>query len=97
MPSHLALAQALFFRRDQMRDTLAKPLDATLVGRTPTVARVLRSPDALLVEQLTIPVLFRFSLTQANKDDRAFLVLEPLNSPEAEQEHELQVSPTAIS
>ena len=90
-------SQALFFRRDQMQDTLARPLDATLVDRTPTVARVLRSPDALLVEQLTIPVLFRFSLTQANKDDRAFLVLEPLNSPEAEQEHEVQVSPTAIS
>lgn len=81
-------SQALFFRRDQMQDTLAKPLEATLVERTPTVARVLRSPDTLLVEQLTIPTLFRFSLTQANQDDRAFLVLEPFDSPQAEEEKE---------
>lgn len=85
-------SQALFFRRDQMQDTLAKPLEATLVARTPTVARVLRSPDTLLVEQLTIPTLFRFSLTQANQDDRAFLVLEPFNSPEAEKDEQAQES-----
>jgi hypothetical protein len=78
-------AQALFFRRDQMRDTLAKPLDATLVGRTPTVERVLQSPDTLLVEHFTLPALFRYRLTLTGQDDRALLVLEPFNSPAPEQ------------
>ena len=73
-------SQALFFRKDQVRSEIEKPLEATLVDRTPTVARVTKSPDALLVEQLTIPTLFRFSLTQANQDDRAFLVLDPFDS-----------------
>lgn len=73
-------SQALFFRRSQVSSELEKPLEATLVDRTPTVARVTKSPDALLVEQLTLPTLFRFSLTQANQDDRAFLVLDPLDS-----------------
>jgi hypothetical protein len=73
-------SQALFFRKNQVMNELEKPLEATLVDRTPTVARVTKSPDALLVEQLTIPTLFRFSLTQANQDDRAFLVLDPFDS-----------------
>ena len=73
-------SQALFFRRDRARDEIRKPLDATLVDRTPTVARVTRSPDALLVEQLTIPALFRFSVSPAGQDDRTLLVLEPLDS-----------------
>ncbi len=73
-------SQALFFRKEQVRGEIEKPLDATLVDRTPTVARVTRSPDALLVEQLTIPTLFRFSLTPAGRDDRTFLVLDPLDS-----------------
>ena len=67
--------------RSQVRGELDKPLEATLVDRTPTIERVTKSPDALLVEQLTIPALFRFSLTQANQDDRAFLVLDPFDSP----------------
>ncbi len=73
-------SQALFFRKDRMRGEIEKPLDATLVDRTPTVARVTRSPDALLVEQLTIPALFRFTLTPADQDDRTFLVLDPLDA-----------------
>ena len=32
------------------------------------------------MEQLTIPALFRFSLTPAGQDDRAFLVLEPFDA-----------------
>lgn len=76
------LSQALFFRRDQMQEALAKPLEVTLVDRAPTVARVLRSPDTLLVERLTIPTLFRFIVKPADQDGRAFLVLEPFRSPE---------------
>ena len=73
-------SQALFFRKDQVRGEIEKPLDATLVDRTPTVARVTKSPDALLVEQLTIPALFRFSVSPAGQDDRTLLVLDPLDT-----------------
>jgi hypothetical protein len=90
-------AQALFFRRDQMRDTLVKPLDATLVGRTPTVGGVLRSPDTLLVEQFTIPALFRFNLTLAGQDDRGLLVLEPFNSPEPDRQDSGRTQTTQLT
>lgn len=76
--------QALFFRRDMVSGELEKPLEATLVARTPTIATVTKSPDALLVEQLTIPTLFRFSLTRDDQDDRTLLVLAPLGSPAPE-------------
>lgn len=77
-------SQALFFRRHLVSGELDKPLEATLVARTPTIATVTKSPDALLVEQLTIPALFRFSLTRDDHDDRALLLLDPFTSPAPE-------------
>jgi hypothetical protein len=74
-------SQALLFRRDRLSRELGKPLDATLVDRKPSVARVTKSPDALLVEQLTIPSLFRFSVTRAGRDGRGLRLLDPLNAP----------------
>jgi len=71
--------QALFFRKAGMLDQLQKPLEATLVDRAPTVARVTKSPDAGLVQQLTIPSLFRFHVATTHTSDRALLVLDPLN------------------
>jgi hypothetical protein len=73
-------SQALFFRRQDtdLRNAVARPLDATLVRQTPSVAGVTRSPDAQLVNTITTPKLFSFSFTQANQDARAFLVLDPL-------------------
>jgi len=70
-------SQALFFRRGDLDAELRKPLDATLTSDAPSVATITHSPDALLVDQLTLPTLFTFSLTQANTDNRAFLVLDP--------------------
>jgi hypothetical protein len=72
--------QAVFFRRGDadLRNAVARPLDATLVRQTPSVAGVTRSPDAQLVQSITTPKLFRFSFTQANQDARAFLVLDPM-------------------
>lgn len=72
--------QALHFTRRQVAAELTKPLDATLVDRTPTVSEIVRSPDTLIVEQITIPKLFGFTLTQAGRGDRTFLVLDPLGS-----------------
>jgi len=72
-------SQALFFRKPAMLDQLQKPLEATLVDRAPTVARMTKSPDAGLVQQLTIPALFRFHVAANHASDHALLVLEPIN------------------
>jgi hypothetical protein len=73
-------SQALFFRRSDtdLQSAMARPLSATLVHDTPSVAGVTRSPDAQLVQTITTNKLFSFSFTQANQDARAFLVLDPL-------------------
>ena len=72
-------SQALFFRKDGVIDELEKPLEATLVDRAPTVARVTKSPDAGIVQRLTLPSLFRFHVAANRASDHALLVLEPLN------------------
>ncbi|UTI62326.1 hypothetical protein NBH00_13240 [Paraconexibacter antarcticus] len=71
--------EALFFKRSQLRKQLEQvPLDASLTPQTPTVSSVAKSPDARLVQAITLSTLFKFSLTQANSDTRGFLVLDPL-------------------
>ena len=70
--------QALFFRRSDVGPAIDQPLRATLAPRAPSVKSVTKSPDAGLVNQLTSRTLYKFSLTQANQDNRAFLVLDPL-------------------
>lgn len=71
--------EALFFKRSQLRKQLEQvPLDASLTPQTPTVSSVAKSPDARLVQAITLSTLFKFSLTQANSDSRGFLVLDPL-------------------
>lgn len=72
-------SQALFFRKAAMLDQLQKPLETTLVDRAPTVARVTKSPDAGLVQRLTLPSLFRFHVAASRASDRALLVLEPID------------------
>ena len=72
--------QALFFQRKDVDPELAQPLDATLTRTAPKPSTVTRSPDAGLVNRITEARLFLFSLTQANQDNRAFLVLEPFDS-----------------
>ena len=72
-------SQALFFRKTAMLDQLQKPLETTLVDRAPTVARMTKSPDAGLVQQLTIPALFRFHVAAGHATDRALLVLDPID------------------
>ena len=73
-------SQALFFRRSDadLRNAVVRPLSATLVSQTPSVAGVAQSPDAQLVQDITMAKLFHFSLTPANQEARAFLVLDPL-------------------
>jgi hypothetical protein len=71
-------SQALFVREGELGAQLGRPLTATLAPRAPTTRDVTRSPDVPLVQRLTLPNLFAFSLTQANTDNRGFIVLDPL-------------------
>ena len=73
--------QALLFRRDEpdVSSAVAHPLTATLVGKTPSVGTVTRSPDATAVRSLTDTKLFNFRFQESNQDARAFLVLNPLS------------------
>ncbi len=76
-------SQALFFREGDVARELDRPLTSSLSPRVPTVRTVNLSPDAPLVDQLTMPKIFRFSLTQANTDNRGFIVLDPLDAAAA--------------
>ena len=78
-------SQALFFREGDVAQELDRPLTASLSPRVPTVRTVTLSPDASLVEQLTTPKIFQFSLTQANTDNRGFIVLDPFDPSSAQQ------------
>ena len=73
-------SQVLFFRRGDVDTQLDRPLTATLAPKAPTVRDVTRSPDVSLVNRITLPKIFNFSLTQANTDNRGFLVLDPLTA-----------------
>jgi uncharacterized membrane protein YgcG len=73
-------SEALYFREGDVINQLQRPLSASLSPRVPSVRNVTLSPDATLVDQVTSPHIFRFSLTPANADARAFLVLDPLQS-----------------
>jgi hypothetical protein len=68
--------QALFFRRGDIANHLSRPLHATLPPPAPSVNNITRSPNVGLVNRITTQKLFKFSLTQANQDNRAFLVLD---------------------
>jgi hypothetical protein len=72
--------QALFFREGDVAQELDRPLRASLSPRVPTVRTVTLSPDAPLVDQITTPKMFQFSLTQANTDNRGFIVLDPFDA-----------------
>jgi hypothetical protein len=77
--------QAMFFREGDVAQELDRPLTASLSPRVPTVRTVTLSPDAPLVDQLTSPKIFQFSLTQANTDNRGFIVLDPFDATPAQQ------------
>lgn len=75
--------QAFFIRKGDLGEQLDRPLTASLAPRAPTTRDVTLSPDVPLVQRLTLPNLFTFSLTQANTDNRGFIVLDPLPAASA--------------
>jgi hypothetical protein len=74
---------ALYFRRDQVRAELARPLTSSLVPKAPTVKDVTLSPDAALVDQATDEP-YLFTLNGSSFNNGGFLVLEPY-SPAADK------------
>jgi hypothetical protein len=75
--------QALFFREGDVARELDRPLTASLSPRVPSVATVALSPDSRLVDQLTAPKTFNFSLTGDQTSQRGFIVLDPPTDPAA--------------
>lgn len=77
--------QALFFQRRMLSPELEQPVDSTLTDDVPRPSSIVHSADRLLVDQQTIPALFNFTLQQANQDNAAFLVLDPLQVSKLQQ------------
>ena len=69
--------QALFFREGDVARELDRPLTASLSPRVPTVASMTGSPDAGLVQQITSPKTFDFSLTGDQTSQSGYIVLDP--------------------
>ena len=69
--------EALFFRRGDVEAELDHPVTSTLTRTTPLPTTFNSSPDAGLVERLTDPRIFQFSLSPGNLENRAYLVLQP--------------------
>ena len=71
-------SQALFFRPSDLVQSLDHPLGDTLTPNAPSTTSVATSVDTPIVDRLTTPTLYSFSLTQSNQDASVFLVLSPL-------------------
>jgi hypothetical protein len=67
---------ALFFRKDDFKDALARPLDRTLAGGGPLSVDEFTPGEQNAVARMVNPHLFKFSYEQA-ADGSALLVLQP--------------------
>lgn len=72
-----APSQAVFFREGDVARELDRPLTASLSPRVPSVANVAGSPDSGLVQQITSPKTFDFSLTGDQTSQSGYIVLDP--------------------
>ena len=70
-PSH-----ALFFRPQDVAPSLQNPLDDTLPGPTPSVKSLMKSKNLPIVNSITAPLQFDFSVTQDNTNNHGYLVLD---------------------
>jgi hypothetical protein len=69
---------AVYLRRQDVDPQLAQPLNATLATKAPKPETVTRSPDAGFVDRVTKVRQFKYTLSQANQDARAYLILRQL-------------------
>jgi hypothetical protein len=70
-PSH-----ALFFRPPDVQPSLQQPLVDTLPGPTPPLKKLMHSRNLPIVNSITAPLQFDFSVTQDNTNNRGYLVLD---------------------
>jgi hypothetical protein len=75
-PSH-----AVFFRPEDVQPSLQNPLADTLPGPTPTVKTLMASKNVPIVNSITAPLQFDFSVTQDNTNNRGYLVLDTPKGP----------------
>jgi hypothetical protein len=72
---------ALLFRPDDVQPSLQNPLVDTLPGPTPNVKSLMTSPNLPIVNSITAPLQFDFSVTQDNTNSRGYLVLDTPKGP----------------
>jgi hypothetical protein len=68
---------ALFFRPQDVQPSLHNPLADTLPGPTPNMSNLMRSKNLPVIDSITRPLQFDFSVTQDNTNNRGYLVLDP--------------------
>ena len=74
--------QVLLFRRNDLEPLLRAPLRATLAAPPPTPSTIGKSEELPIIEALVSNKAFFYSLSQAQSDDAAFLVLDSEPQPE---------------
>lgn len=67
---------ALFFRPQDVEPSLRNPLSDTLPGPTPNMRNLMRSKNLPVIDSITRPLQFDFSVTQDNTNNRGYLVLD---------------------
>jgi hypothetical protein len=72
---------ALLFRPEDVQASLQNPLVDTLPGPTPSMKTLRTSPSMPIVQSITAPLQFKFSVTQDNTNARGYLVLAPPKGP----------------
>ena len=81
-PGNSETSLALFFKKSDLKEQLARPLRATLPASTPPLASRIDPFEGELVDRLTVPRIFGYGFQQL-QDGTAVLVLGP---PNAQQE-----------
>ncbi len=69
---------ALLFRLQDVQPSLQNPLVDTLPGPTPSVKNLMRSRNLPVIDSITRPLQFDFSVTQDNANNRGYLVLDTI-------------------
>jgi hypothetical protein len=67
---------ALFFRPQDVQPSLQNPLRDTLPGPTPNMRNLMKSKNLPIIDSITRPLQFDFSVTQDNTNNRGYLVLD---------------------
>jgi hypothetical protein len=67
---------ALFFRPQDVQPSLQNPLAETLPGPTPSMRNLMKSKNLPVIDSITRPLQFDFSVTQDNTNNRGYLVLD---------------------